>query len=812
MRRPRWRKVLHDLWSNKVRTLLVIASIAVGVFAIGVIVGAFVLISQDLSASYAAVNPANIDLITDPFAPDFLDTIRNLEGVAGAEGRRTATVRIRMGPDEWDLIELVAIPDIGASYTADAVYPQINQLLPHQGPGSPQALAIPRDREAILERKTLDLLDAAVGDLLEIELADGTVKQLRVAGSAQEPTVGYGGILGDLKGFITYDTLEWLGYPLNLNRLVVTVADRPDDKTHLEQMAVLITDRLEKSGREVYRTELSQTNHHPLASIIQALLSVLVILGVLVLFLSGALISSTMSALLNQHIRQIGVMKLVGARQSQVAGMYLALIAIFGLLALLMAIPLGGWGAFALSQLAADILNFVLRTPPLIPVVPFAVVIQVMVGLLVPLGAGMLPVIKGSRTTVQKALTSTGLGSDQEGPNRIKQWTDQVRWISRPMQISLRNTFRRKGRLILTLVTLTLGGAIFIAVFNTRVALDLKVSESAKYFQADVNLDFARPYRIEQVRQEAMSIDGVENVEVWTSAQAELTVEGRERRDTISVLAPPADSALIDPTLLEGRWLIPGDETALVVNEAFWNEYPELSVGDVLHLEIMGKKDNWTVVGIFQYTGVDNLIAYVNYDYLARELGQVYHASVYRIVTSDHSLEHQTYVSSLLQRRFQALGYRISSIESGAAFASSISQVLYILIVVLLAMAMLTALVGSIGLAGTMSMNVLERTREIGVLRAIGAHNQIISKLVIVEGLIIGLISYILGFALSFPITSLLSNVISLSIFNSPATFVMAAQGLGIWLGLVLLLSTGASLLPARNATKLTIREVLAYE
>jgi putative ABC transport system permease protein len=181
-------------------------------------------------------------------------------------------------------------------------------------------------------------------------------------------------------------------------------------------------------------------------------------------------------------------------------------------------------------------------------------------------------------------------------------------------------------------------------------------------------------------------------------------------------------------------------------------------------------------------------------------------------VTADHSLEHQTQVSSLLQRRFKALGYRISAIESGAAFASSITEVLHILIIILLAMAMLTALVGSIGLAGTMSMNVLERTREIGVLRAIGAHNQIISKLVIVEGLIIGLISYLFGLALSFPITSLLSNVISRSIFNSPARFVMAAQGLGIWLALVLLLSIGASLLPARNASQLTIREVLAYE
>ena len=145
-------------------------------------------------------------------------------------------------------------------------------------------------------------------------------------------------------------------------------------------------------------------------------------------------------------------------------------------------------------------------------------------------------------------------------------------------------------------------------------------------------------------------------------------------------------------------------------------------------------------------------------------------------------------------------------------YREMIETVYNFLIYLLLVIAILSALVGSIGLAGTMSMNVLERTREIGVLRAIGAHNQIVSKLVIIESILIGLISFCLGSVLSLPITSLLSNVISLSIFNSPAEFIVTARGFGIWFGLVLLLSTGASLLPAHNATKLTIREVLAYE
>ena len=86
MLRPRWRKVLADLWGNKARTSLVVASIAVGVFAIGVIAGTYAILAKDLNASYASTNPANISLLTQPFDPEFVDAIRRMDGVAEADG------------------------------------------------------------------------------------------------------------------------------------------------------------------------------------------------------------------------------------------------------------------------------------------------------------------------------------------------------------------------------------------------------------------------------------------------------------------------------------------------------------------------------------------------------------------------------------------------------------------------------------------------------------------------------------------------------------------------------------------------------
>jgi putative ABC transport system permease protein len=127
-------------------------------------------------------------------------------------------------------------------------------------------------------------------------------------------------------------------------------------------------------------------------------------------------------------------------------------------------------------------------------------------------------------------------------------------------------------------------------------------------------------------------------------------------------------------------------------------------------------------------------------------------------------------------------------------------------------MAILTAIVGSMGLTGTMGMNVLERTREIGIMRAIGADDRAVMRTVIAEGVVIGMISFVLAVLLSIPFTYLLSTIVSLAVFQSPIDVVFTYTGYAIWLGLVLALSAIASILPARNAARLTIREVLAYE
>ncbi|HEX2980408.1 MAG TPA: FtsX-like permease family protein, partial [Anaerolineaceae bacterium] len=252
-----------------------------------------------------------------------------------------------------------------------------------------------------------------------------------------------------------------------------------------------------------------------------------------------------------------------------------------------------------------------------------------------------------------------------------------------------------------------------------------------------------------------------------------------------------------------------------VLSERFIARYPSLKVGDTIRLKMDGKESDWVLVGFFQLAGKSGgLVAYTNYEYLSGLMNQRDRSNTYRVVAENPGLstDEQEQLGELIEGYLTRAGLGVSEITAGTELQTSTSRGLDLLTTFLLIMAGLTALVGSIGLAGTMSLNVMERTREIGVLRAVGATNMRLFGMVVIEGGLIGLISWVIGSLVSCPISKVMSDTINQAVFDTPSTFTWSINGFVIWLGIVLALSVSASLLPARNATRLTIREVLAYE
>ena len=793
---PRWRKVLRDLWGNKARTILVVLSIAVGVFSVGMIASSQVLFARGLNESWASVNPYDAQLFTAPFDEELLWTVRNMPEVADADGRRGFGVRFQANADDerWRNLQLFTYADY------DDI--RILQIRPESGAWPPP------EQEVLVERSSVDWMGVEEGDVITVETPNGKLRQLRVAGVVHDVNWMAAAWTGWAGGYVSADSMEWLGMSNDFDELNIIVSGDTKDEDEVTRVTERVRDHVERSGRTVYGVWVPPPGKHPADEVIQPVMLLMGSMGVLSLLVSGFLVFNTLQGLLAQQTRQIGMMKAVGARNGQIMGVYYAMVLIFSLLALAIAVPLGTVAGHAMTSYMAGLINFDLTSSE-IPLQVYA--LEMAVGLLVPFLAALYPIVSAVRVTAREAMSDYGLSGGQFGGGIVDRLLEQVRGLSRPMLLSLRNTFRRKGRLALTLITLTLGGAIFIAVFSVRDSLMMTLEDMFDYVDYDALVGFRRAYRTEQIEREALRVPGVVSAEGWRFSRVRRVRADDSESDDISLYAPRANSDLVHPTLVEGRWLVPEDENAIVINTQVLKEESDIALGDEIEVKIDGDETTWRVVGIIKGTPPIPM-AYVNLPYFAQVVGGVGRSGMVFVQTAQHNAAFQAQVEKALEEHFEEIGFQVGWTQSSSTEKQQIAAQFNVLVAFLLIMAVLLATVGAIGLMGTMSLNVLERTREIGVMRAIGASDGAVLQIVIVEGILIGLISWAIGAVLGYPLSQAMSNMVGESIMQAELSYVYSLQGLIIWFVLVIILAALASFWPARNASRVTVRDVLAYE
>ena len=511
MIRPRWQKVIADLWGNRTRSILVVASIAVGLFALGVIATIYAVSLDDMRRGYAAANPSNVTIQSSLFSQGLVDHIAAIEGVKQAIGVRFFSTRLLTNPQKWSAIDIQALRNPGEQQVnlvtlVDGVWP-------------------PGDGEIVVDQHKLQDVNAQIGEKVTLELPSGKTQQLKLVGIVKDSTIGaflsMGGYFrAPVQGYINQDTLETLEQPLpkRFNRLYVTVDGDSTDANYLGSVETILREMLKKNDVTISSTELRSSFDHPNHYLAQAVLSVLIVIGLLAVFLSGFLITNTLQAILNQQVQQIGILKSVGARRTQIAGIYLMLNLLYGLLALAIALPLSFVVAYSIVGYLTQMMNTTFYG---FRIVPGVVLIEVVLAIMMPQIAAFFPVRQGTKISVQEALS----GIQQDHPPN-QGWLDRrisrLRNVSMLLLISLRNTFRRKGRLFLTVLTLSLGGAIFIATFNVRVSLLDYVGQIIQYFLADVNVTLDRTYPITEISSLIQEVPGVKMVEGWAFARTEL--------------------------------------------------------------------------------------------------------------------------------------------------------------------------------------------------------------------------------------------------------------------------------------------------
>src|SRR5574341_35267 len=271
---PRWRKTARDIWNNKTRTALVVLAIAVGVAAFGVLATSRVVLTENMAAEYAAINPASATLVIPSFDDDLLRMVRALPDIADAEGRRTFQTRLWMPARSlWVEFDLTAFRDYEDI--------RVNAIGPEQGAWPPGR------REVLLEQSVSRHFGIQIGDVLQIELPDGTRRELTVSGIVHDLNQTPANLIPSASGYVSLETAEWLGQPPGYDQLDVVVRTGRDDRAHIEQVMTALKARLERDGYRVQRTAIPPPLKHPLQGTLETVNYLLLVLSIISYVLSG---------------------------------------------------------------------------------------------------------------------------------------------------------------------------------------------------------------------------------------------------------------------------------------------------------------------------------------------------------------------------------------------------------------------------------------------------------------------------------------------------------------------------------------------
>jgi putative ABC transport system permease protein len=572
-----------------------------------------------------------------------------------------------------------------------------------------------------------------------------------------------------------------------------------------------ITHHLEGEDLTVFVTYRPKAGSYPMDYIANTVLMLLTLLGGLILLIGGFLIVNTISALIAQQTRQIGVIKAIGGRTSQIAGIYLGMVLILSLLGALLAVPFSILGTRALVQFVGGLLNYDID-PGSFP--PAVILLELAVGALVPVLAALAPVLGAAGRPPSEALNEYGRNRVWSGMHAVDKLLHRMPGLGSPDLLALRNPFRRRSRLIFTLIMLALAGGSFITVVNLRSAMLQTVDKMLSFWQYDFWVDLNRPYLTERLQKVAARVPGVSEVEGWgLEITRRIRPDGSES-NPIYLFGVPPETRLASPTVLDGRWLTAQDTNALVVGSGLLDAEPGIRLGSKVVLKVNGKERAFSVVGVTEMLGNQTVgyLVYTPYATFSDLSKQENRADMAVVRTSAATPAENLAIGAAVERAYADAGIEVRSVLQTDSERLEISSAFNILVVLLMIMVVLLAFVGGLGLMGTMSLNVIERSREIGVIRAFGGSDRSVSRIVVLEGITIGVSSWLLGLLLALPLTWVFCELIGRSFLNMALAYRFSAAGAFLWLGIVVVLSVLSSLLPARSAIRATVREVLSYE
>ena len=803
------KKSLADVTRRRGRTLMVVLGIFIGVLGLtGVTSIQQALLSAFTYSTGTAANSPDLMLQVNQLDPALTPQLSAVANVQAAQLQSVFATQWHVSATPGHVpITLVSYPDL------------------HHAPIAPFQLTSGRDPglgEVVLEYGDQALQHVSLGDTVTVDTGTATTT-LRVVGFARTQGLANPAGSGTARGYMSEAAItqafgSFVSAPGSQGPQVQQeVAVKVQNIGQVLTTENALVSVLRAKGITVLNTTFNQPTNQARINAVNGVFTLLLLLSILAVVLSALLILNTIITLITEQTPIIGTLKAIGGTRGTIVRGYLLSVVIYSTASTLPAIALGLILGYPLASSLASRMS--LAVGPL-TVFPWIIILGLAVGFGVPLLSALLPLWMGTRITVREALSAYGINAGHAG-NRFARLAQRLTGVSQTTWLGLRGVFRKRWRAALTLLTLTLAGSTFLVVQTATAATNQTIANAFAPYHYDV---LAQVYT--QNAPLVAQISALPTVGQVESYREDGKAESQWGQ--LSVLGFQPNTRLYVPQLISGRWLSPSDTNVVVLNEEAATA-TGLHVGDTLTLSrgqyftssgqlTQGNQATWAIIGIVHQpmngsgtigtvmTSVENANQFFGDPAdLTPEL---------LIEARDHS---QSAVDALTRQIDQLVnGGNEHVTAAGGLVATRQQEVQYrqqnwlIFYALLYSVALIVGAVGILGLADALAASVLERRREIGLLRAMGASDWEVARVFWIEGMALGGIAWLLGALLGLPLAYGFIQVMSRLVFR--VDFLIAPSALVVMLAAVLIISTLASIIPALRASRVRIAEMLRYE
>jgi putative ABC transport system permease protein len=728
------KKSWGDLKKRKSRTFFTILTIAISVAAMGLF-AVIPLINEGMSSEIDECNMYDVSVKVNKLKlnDSDIEQIENIDNINAVEGRYEFFTRMYIGERRNDAV-IIGIDDF-RDQKIDIV--------------SLDSGSYPGDLEVLTDtgNSRADLYNRGEGAVIKIYDVRGEIQELKITGSGSSIRYDYpaGGVAVFYANIDTvYSLSNGSGYTsLNLD---LDKASEETAKVAINELEVFLSENTEfKAFIELpnYREDGSWPGKEEFES----MSSFFSILTFITVFCSFFLISNTMHTIISEQKKEIAQMKAVGATRGQIVRSYLTTSFLMGGIGSVIGSVIGIFiGYFMASYFATTFWGFELGFGVHID----TIILGALVGLGITILASIPSLVKTLKVTVREGLEGGNVNASY-GNSKIDRALIKNKWFPRSMQMGIRNVSRKKGRSISTIIQVALAVGILLSVLGIGYSLGIGISGEFDNFTYDImitgQVENGKPLT-EDLEPFLEDIEGVSNAEPFLGIDLEydeynLMCFGYNY-DTVSYN--------YKDTMYRGRWFTQEEQksnaSVIVVSKTF-ARINDIDVGDIINLKMATGFQEFEVIGTNKGQMNNGMVAYAPISTLQDKMVWGELVIGYTIITDsgDHGLIDRT--ATTIEDEMLENGY-IVNVEIMYVLEELNQQSVNMIINLMLAVGSLVVLITMIGLMSTLTMNIFDRTKEIGMMRCIGSRAGHIRWIFGIEGLIMAVIGWAIGIPLGY--------------------------------------------------------------